>query len=118
MARVNIALRVLLATLIPLVVFGLLGTLAPGGLVVAGIVAVAALPVLGTACLISLFAARSIAHAPYWWAIAAVVVAFLAGTLLANVGGGLLSLFISAPAMGLFVLSFAIWPSPFRGAPI
>jgi hypothetical protein len=116
-ARVNISLRVLIAILVPFValgaVMGLLG--GKNGLIVVGVMAFVSLPVAGIACLVTFVAAPAIARKPFVWAFAAVVVAWLAAVLVAHSGGGILSSFITLPAMGLFLWSFQKWPSPFAG---
>src|SRR4051812_33489246 len=104
------AARIAACYLAPLLALTLLG--GAGAFWLAGLLALASLPLIFIACIVGFLFARSILSRPSLWAGAALGVSSCSGWLVAGRAGLILGGLIAVPATALFL--FTLWQWPLR----
>jgi hypothetical protein len=71
---------------------------------------VASIPLVALASLVCFAFSRSVASHPFPWTLGAILIALLAGAVLAGLAGVIFSLMVSIPAAMLFLFAMRQWP--------
>ncbi len=110
--RLSVAIRLVGAWAIPWMLLGLIGVAGDysWSILLAELLLVGSAPFIALALLICFVFAGSAASHPFGWALAGVLTTLVAGAAEAGVAGAVLSLVLSVPAAGLFLLFAKLLP--------